>query len=624
MSTRKAFVLAALAAAGAGSLAGCTPSEPTVAPPPPPTGVAAVPENGRVRVTWSPSAGATSYNVYYAAGPAVALGDPKISFPGPPAVVPGLGNGTAYAFAVSALNAGGESPLSAMACAMPTAADTAGLVLYDALCGPSLDGSLWTSPGAFSREVSSGAASMRVAVSSEEPRGLRNTSYGSYASVASGQRVTTLRAAVTVPASTVSRSGGADVRSVLRLGYQPPADRLALEDLLLLEVGLLDSGGGLQAYRAIYHCDDASCVDRSTAGIAFTDPPGFVPLEDGLPRGTGAQHDVSYAVEASLDEATGIFHWTVAGGSFGGGGVSGTADPSAYLATAPGWSGISLAGAGYRTAGLGVSTRDNSASGGGSGDVTARFDDVWVGFENAAPVLWDDFSGTGTNSGPTGLSPLKWAPFGAVSTLPSAGSLVHQVSLALPAGATSLHSLSNPTSVAFPEGIDTIQADVVVPSPVSGSSDMAFLQGRFYNDGSTGAGPNSAVGDVFGMVVLWAHSDTAGFYIGKCTAPACSTWTAVGSGPLSANGPILGGRHTLRLAFDPTTRRFTFGVDGNSVTVDPQVPGNGVSAPAPHASSANAPNRHLTSMVFVSPGAPLGSIGVRFNNVFVAGSGVRP
>ena len=79
-----------------------------VAPPPPPVGLGATPGNGRVTLTWTPVHGATAYTVHradVAGGPYEIVAGPA----SPPCVDSSVLNGRSYFYAVSALNAGGES-----------------------------------------------------------------------------------------------------------------------------------------------------------------------------------------------------------------------------------------------------------------------------------------------------------------------------------------------------------------------------------------------------------------------------------------------------------------------------------------------------------------------------------
>ena len=85
-----------------------------------PTGLQAAAANAQVSLSWSASTGATSYHVKRSTtsgGPYTQISAPtSTSF-----TDTGLTNGTAYFYAVSALNTAGESPNSTQATATPTA-----------------------------------------------------------------------------------------------------------------------------------------------------------------------------------------------------------------------------------------------------------------------------------------------------------------------------------------------------------------------------------------------------------------------------------------------------------------------------------------------------------------------
>jgi hypothetical protein len=92
-----------------------------VTPPSAPTGLTATPGNAQVRLNWSATSGATSYNVKRATvsgGPytTIATGVTSATFTNT-----GLSNGTTYYFVVSASNSGGEGPDSVQASATPQA-----------------------------------------------------------------------------------------------------------------------------------------------------------------------------------------------------------------------------------------------------------------------------------------------------------------------------------------------------------------------------------------------------------------------------------------------------------------------------------------------------------------------
>ena len=82
----------------------------------------AVPGDGQVTVSWAAVPGATSYNVYYAAGSSVTIGGAGVTTvlnANSPCLVSSLTDGIQYAFIVTAVNSGGESAASSPATATP-------------------------------------------------------------------------------------------------------------------------------------------------------------------------------------------------------------------------------------------------------------------------------------------------------------------------------------------------------------------------------------------------------------------------------------------------------------------------------------------------------------------------
>jgi hypothetical protein len=88
-----------------------------------PTGVSAMEGNGSVTVTWKPSEGATSYNIYHATSPSVSKksGTKVAGVSGHSYTVRPLKNKTPYFFVVTAVNAAGESGDSPWVMATPLA-----------------------------------------------------------------------------------------------------------------------------------------------------------------------------------------------------------------------------------------------------------------------------------------------------------------------------------------------------------------------------------------------------------------------------------------------------------------------------------------------------------------------
>ncbi|MBI5206727.1 MAG: choice-of-anchor D domain-containing protein [Candidatus Firestonebacteria bacterium] len=90
-------------------------------PPPAPTIVYGFAENERVIIRWNPVSGAESYNLYYTLGSTASKESMKIEKVTSPYPVTGLINGNRYAFAITSVNANGESSLSPIVLAIPVA-----------------------------------------------------------------------------------------------------------------------------------------------------------------------------------------------------------------------------------------------------------------------------------------------------------------------------------------------------------------------------------------------------------------------------------------------------------------------------------------------------------------------
>jgi uncharacterized repeat protein (TIGR02543 family) len=111
--TTYVFALSAVNAGGESALSSIQTATPQIPSPGAPTLGVVTAGNAKVTVSWNSVTGATSYNLYYATGTTVDKSGTKVSGTASPADVTGLTNGTQYTFAVSAINAGGESGLSA-------------------------------------------------------------------------------------------------------------------------------------------------------------------------------------------------------------------------------------------------------------------------------------------------------------------------------------------------------------------------------------------------------------------------------------------------------------------------------------------------------------------------------
>ncbi len=464
---------------------------------------------------------------------------------------------------------------------------------YDLLDGPTLDGQLWQTPQ-FTREVAGGQLVLGVLADDMQARTIQGITYTNAVNVqATGRRVTTLGATVTVPAATAGRSTFAVILGGIRLVYQPAAHRGlpfpdGSMDNLVAALELFDDGSGLRLRRRFFHCDDGGCAAFSGSGIAVVDPAGFVP--QGVNAVADGAYDVPYTLHLALDEGTGVFTWTVQGGAFATP-VSGTADVSTWAAA----SGLVLASTTTGFSGAQLYARASDDDGGSSGHVAPAFDDVVVGLDGAAAAAWDAF-GAGF------LDPSRWATPDTDVWLE--GGRLHLTN-AVTSVAAGAGGASGAVNLMYPVSFRAWQADVSIAAEVLGptpdAASRAGMLGAFYNDGTPGAG---ATGDVRANITL-ATAD-AGWVIIRCGNPTCGNATGVG-GPLApaAGHPLgVGTVHTLGVHWDPLAARFTFLLDdAPPVTVDPVVQG----LPGPVSPVPRSPLHLLSASTTFGAAAPAGS-----------------
>jgi hypothetical protein len=245
--------------------------------------------------------------------------------------------------------------------------------------------------------------------------------------------------------------------------------------------------------------------------------------------------------------------------------------------------------------------------------MSASFGNVQVGFNNAVAALWDDFSGTGANSGPTELSAAKWSIPGRNSAALTAGGLVGhaQVTSLTTAGINSFQAIN----LSNPAAINTVQADVTV-SACSNSlpgTNRVGSAGSFYNDGTPGTTPpnnnqaNSRVGDVVTSLFLDCVAGVARFQINRfdTTAGAQTSLSNFANSTVPKGlAPVIGNTHTLSMKWDPATHLFTFQVDGGTpVVVDPTTVNTFMNVAAPYVKPANSPQKQLFWVLSVPPSA---------------------
>jgi hypothetical protein len=610
IAPRGAFALAlavCIAACGGGNAD--SPSDPSSVQAP--TTVVVAPGDGQVSVTWAPVAGASAYSVYYGDSPEITTSSARVSGSGTTQFVPGT-NGAPLWVAVATEIAGRQSALSSVVCGVPSAggAPGPGLVLYDSLCSTSLDGSRYSTPEG-SRRIQNGALELRVSgsnVESSSVRGVRPKT--ALVAVGSGaaSRVTAWQATIAVPsAATAIRSGSAAVQAQISLQYQPIANRLGfpagLAKNIYAHIGLEDAGSGLRFARSIAMCSTPSCSSDSATGVVFADGT--------FPAGQAASYGAAYTFSLAFDEAAGVFTYSVSGGGLEGV-RTGTADASA-LFNAAGVTPNDFYLAELRTRVV------DPGSGAGGGTLLATFDDVHRGVNGGPAAPFDSFDGARIDSAKWTASDASLSMNGGAVELASG---VTSTTTAAPSSAVVL----TPTSL--PAAANEIRIDVKIAEDVAapGAQNRFVLSRALYNDGTPGGGPNSALGDVRGLIHL--SSSSATFMLLRSTTASGTTLTAVSSQdntlPQSPTRPLgVGTSHTLRMRWDPSMRLVTFQLDDAApVTVDPAAAGPLVASPARVAEATpHAPLTTFAATSSVNPGAASGtSAGGRFrlNNVFTA------
>jgi hypothetical protein len=468
------------------------------------------------------------------------------------------------------------------------------LASYDPLSADTLDSVRWQTPE-YVHTISGGVAALSVRASGMQSNLTQGLSYTSNLVVSStgGGRVTSLQADVSVPSAGANRSGAAANVGGIRLYFQPSANRGkafpgAYLNQLIVALEVYDGGAGPQIRRRFAHCNDAACVTLGGTGIAVSDPGGFT--LSGVSATAPAAYDTTYTFGVSLNEATGVFTWTVQGGSFGAG-VSGTADISTWAASV----GMTLASTtnGFQSAQLHARTSDASAAGGGSGAITATFDNVMVGTNGAAATLYDDFSSVGSGEA-TGFSQQRWGS-GANAAVSPAGAAVHLTSGVTTSGTTGASQWTQLAAMyPVPVQFKTWQADVALVADTPGGDGAVQVGGAFLNDGSGGF-TNDGTGDVVSNVFVRAGG--ANLVISRCLDATCSAVATISQQALtpSAGHPLgVGTVHTVFQQWDEGTRSFTCRLDDADVV---QVVLSSATVAAPW-----VPSRYVRATIGIPPG----------------------
>jgi hypothetical protein len=120
-----------------------------------PTGFSATARDGQVTISWTPVSGAASYNIYWSLSSGVTTTNgTKITDASSPYVQTGLTNGISYHYVITAVNAFGESPVSAEISATPVASAPAAPATVTATAGNGQVTLVWTVvPGATSYNI---------------------------------------------------------------------------------------------------------------------------------------------------------------------------------------------------------------------------------------------------------------------------------------------------------------------------------------------------------------------------------------------------------------------------------------------------------------------------------------
>ncbi|HKV94827.1 MAG TPA: neuraminidase-like domain-containing protein [Candidatus Angelobacter sp.] len=149
-----------------------------VAVPAAPTGLAAVPGDTQITISWNAGPGATSYNIYWATSPGVTTATgTRITGATNPYIQTALVNGTTYYYIVTAVNALGESVASSGVSAAPAAPTTvpAAPTGLTATPGDGLVSISWNSvPGATSYNIYWATAAGVTTANGTEIMGSRN------------------------------------------------------------------------------------------------------------------------------------------------------------------------------------------------------------------------------------------------------------------------------------------------------------------------------------------------------------------------------------------------------------------------------------------------------------------
>jgi hypothetical protein len=481
---------------------------------------------------------------------------------------------------------------------VPRVESPAPLDLYDDLTSASLDGVRWED-GQFRVALDGGGAVLEQQVRAlAAGEAYRNTLV---AIPPPGGQVTSFFADVTLESAVAT--GDTELRAGIELVYQPEASRLQRPydqgNQLQIRIVLLATGTTVRALRRVHECAPGVATCQYTP-VGYTWGTGA-----SWPDGTVVSANTRYTLGISVDPPRGLITLTLTGGGLD---LSQLVDVSSVTTTADPFPPFvpELSSTTFLHAGLVLNSKGGTA-GGGDGAARARFDDVRIGMDGAAPVSFDDFGGAGTR-----LDPARWSVGGAGAESTAAGLRIHLDQADAPATAATYLTRTVATA---------LEADVTVEHAelTGGGRIAAELRNSLYNDGSHGSGaapdvnaPASQVGDVVAVVGM---TGTEAFHaVVRCDSALCARFTWVES-PTAFAAVTPGSLHTLSARWDAARHLALFGVDGAFVGFDP------VAAGHPIAGAPGAPCKRLAVDAGpAGPGAPFtagsaGALTATFANV---------
>jgi len=217
----------------------------------------------------------------------------------------------------------------------------------------------------------------------------------------SGSAVTTFQTDLAIISS--SSTGDSDESAEIALRFQPVADRATgYANVIYLRIDVTTVPGGLLAKRFFYECLEATtCSTTSSVGVVTA----------GNWTSSGAVVDQERVYQAAISwlPATDVVTFTLSSG--GNMLASATVDLQQGKTGSPAVAvPFDVSPNSYMRSFVTALAR-GGAVGGGDASIVSHFDNVYVGTDGAAPVLFDDFEGE------TIIDSTKWSVTGSLATI---------------------------------------------------------------------------------------------------------------------------------------------------------------------------------------------------------------